>query len=53
MVPALRARIIWTALGFTNGTTRQIYGQGTPQKDHYVYTAITISYTFFKLTCPE
>ncbi len=39
-------------IGFTNGTTDK-FAQGTPQKDHYVYTAITLSYTFFKLTCPE
>ncbi len=39
-------------VGFTNGTTDRL-AQGTPQKDKYTYTAITISYTFFKLTCPE
>ena len=39
-------------IGFSDGTTNK-FSQGTPQKDHYVYTAITLSYTFFKLTCPE
>lgn len=39
-------------LGFTDGTTNRL-GQGTPQKDQYTYTAITLSYTFYKLTCPE
>lgn len=38
--------------GFTDGTTDK-FGQGTPQKDHYTYTALTLSYTFYKLTCPE
>lgn len=38
--------------GFTDGSTDK-FAQGTPQKDHYTYTAITLSYTFYKLTCPE
>lgn len=39
-------------IGLSNGTTDK-FGQGTAQKDHYTYTAITLSYTFYKLTCPE
>lgn len=37
--------------GFNNGSTDK-YAQGTPQKDQYTYTGITLSYTFYKLVCP-